>query len=47
MDPQLAAGLVIGGLAGIGVGRVWAENARARHDLAKTWAERKNYRKRK
>lgn len=45
MDPALALGLLLGGAAGFAAGRIWAENARARHDMAKTWRERRNYRK--
>ncbi len=45
MSPELAVGLVLGGAVGIALGRVWAENARARHDMKKTWRDRRDYRK--
>ncbi len=45
MDPEMALGLVVGGVAGIVVGRIWAENARARSEMKKTWQSRSDYRK--
>lgn len=37
----------IGSIGGFFVGRVWAEIARARHDMHRVWEGRKAYRSRR
>ncbi len=36
--------VLVGLFPGFFIGRMWAENARARADMAKTWRGRKDYR---
>jgi hypothetical protein len=44
MATAMAIGMGIGGLAGVYVGRRWAEFQRARHDMARAWSSRRSYR---
>lgn len=36
----------IGGAGGFHLGRLWAENTRASHDMKRVWNARQDYRKR-
>jgi hypothetical protein len=37
--------LLLGSIGGFYYGRMWSEDVRAERAMAKTWAERKDYRK--
>ena len=37
--------LLLGSIGGFYFGRMWSEDVRAEHSMAKTWRERKDYRK--
>jgi hypothetical protein len=37
--------LLLGSIGGFYYGRMWSEDVRAEHAMAKNWAERKDYRK--
>ena len=40
----ILVGILIGLVGGFYLGRVWAENTRATHDMRRVWASRRNYR---
>lgn len=44
MNTTVAVALLVGGLLGLLVGRVWAEVFRARFEMRKAWRARKDYR---
>lgn len=44
MMTALIVGIVLGALLGFWGGRLWAEAARARHDMRQTWSARRRYR---
>lgn len=44
MESELIGALLLGGLIGVTIGRVLAENGRARADMKKAWNGRKDYR---
>ncbi|MGH3925666.1 MAG: hypothetical protein ACRDTT_22875 [Pseudonocardiaceae bacterium] len=39
--------ILLGAVGGFYLGRVWAENARATHDMKRMWASRRAYRKKR
>ena len=44
MGTALIIGLILGAVLGFAVGRRWAEQARARHDMRQVWSGRRRYR---
>ena len=44
MATALIIGVVLGVALGFAVGRRWAEQARARHDMRQVWSGRRRYR---
>lgn len=47
MDPVMIGWLIIGGIGGFYIGRRYAEDSRAEHDMKRTWEGRKAYREKK
>lgn len=45
MTTTILLSVLIGGAGGFQLGRIWAENARASHDMNRVWNSRRDYRK--